>query len=295
MIQLDSTSATLQHNATGRNYSGPLYVATSQLLAAFGIKSTDFSPTADILSMRPGFSGTTKMQLVYGNYYRNGPPPAAAGHTFACPASDCLANPVIQEVSGLPSGTSAPNTVITEHAIHQLGLKPFVTGWLIQTPSPLTTTQIYNARQTAEAEGLSVETRSSVPGLAEIINWATVFGIVLALGVLAMSVGLIRSETARDLRTLSATGASGPTRRNLTAVTAGALGLLGAVLGTAAGYLAAYAWFRGSALNGGASALASVPIQNLLIICVGMPLFAAAIGWLTAGREPPAISRQPLE
>jgi putative ABC transport system permease protein len=296
IIQLYSTSATLQHDAPGRNYSGPLYVATPQLLAAFGIKNTDLSPTADILSMRPGFSGIGQMQLVYGNYYGgNGPPPAAANHTFACPASDCLANPVIQEVTGLPSGTSAPNTVITEHAVHQLRLQPTVAGWLIQTPNPLTTAQIHNARETAGAVGLSIETRSSVPGLTEIIDWATVFGIVLALGILAMSVGLIRSETARDLRTLSATGASGPTRRNLTAVTAGALGLLGAVLGTLAGYVAAYAWFRSSTLNGGASALASVPVQNLLVIVVGMPLLAAGFGWLFAGRELAAISRQPLE
>ncbi len=67
------------------------------------------------------------------------------------------------------------------------------------------------------------------------------------------------------------------------------------MLGTLAGYLASYAWFRSSTLNGGASALASVPVANLLIILVGMPLFAAVIGWLFAGREPPAISRQPLE
>jgi putative ABC transport system permease protein len=295
VIQLDSTSATLQHNAPGRNYSGPLYVATPRLLAAFGIPAATVSPTADILSMRPGFSGITRMQLVYGNYYSNGPPAGAHGRTFACPASDCLANPVIQEVSGLPSGTSAPNTVLTEHAVHRLGLQPVVSGWLIQTPNPLTTTQIHNARQTAGAADLSVETRSSVPGVTEIVDWATVFGIVLALGILAMSVGLIRSETARDLRTLAATGASGPTRRNLTAVTAGALGLLGAVLGTLAGYLATFAWFRSSTLNGGASALASVPVENLLIIVVGMPALAAVIGWLFAGREPAAISRQPLE
>ncbi len=296
VIQLDSTSATLQHDAAGRNYSGPLYVATPKLLAAFGIKSADVSPAANILSMRPGLSGITGMQLVYGNYFANGAPPAGAGgRTFACPASDCLANPVIREVTALPSGTSAPNTVITEHAIHRLGLKPAVSGWLIQTPNPLTTAQIYNARQTAGAAGMSIETRSSVPGLREIVDWATVFGIVLALGILAMSVGLIRSETARDLRTLSATGASGATRRNLTAVTAGALGLLGAVMGTLAAYLATYAWFRSSTLNGGASALASVPVGNLLVIVVGMPLFAAVIGWLFAGREPAAISRQPLE
>ena len=67
------------------------------------------------------------------------------------------------------------------------------------------------------------------------------------------------------------------------------------MLGTAAAYVATFAWFRSSALNGGASALASVPVQNLLVIIVGMPLFAAVIGWLLAGREPPAISRQPLE
>jgi hypothetical protein len=28
---------------------------------------------------------------------------------------------------------------------------------------------------------------------------------------------------------------------------------------------------------------------------VGMPLIAVAVGWLLAGREPPAISRQPIE
>ena len=38
-------------------------------------------------------------------------------------------------------------------------------------------------------------------------------GIVIALGVLGMSVGLVRSETASDLRTLAATGASSATRR----------------------------------------------------------------------------------
>ena len=85
------------------------------------------------------------------------------------------------------------------------------------------------------------------------------------------------------------------TRRTLTAVTAGALALLGALLGTAAGYVASIAWFRGSALNGGVGALANAPIGDLLFIVVGMPLIAVAIGWLLAGREPPAIAHQPIE
>lgn len=58
-------------------------------------------------------------------------------------------------------------------------------------------------------------------------------GILLALGVFAMTAGLIRRETAGDVRILTATGASSRTRRTVTGTTVGALGLLGALLGTA--------------------------------------------------------------
>ena len=219
----------------------------------------------------------------------NGPPTS-----WPCPKGQCLANPVIQEVSALPSGTSAPNTVITEHAIHTLGLHTSTAGWLIQTPHPPTAAQITNARLTAAAAGLTIETKSSTPSSAEILNWATVFGIALALGILAMSIGLIRSETARDLRTLTATGASSLTRRELTAATAFALALSGAVLGTVAAYVGAIGYAWDDPLDG-LSELSSVPTTQLLFILVGMPVIAAVIGWLMIGREPSAISRQPLE
>jgi putative ABC transport system permease protein len=201
---------------------------------------------------------------------------------------------VIQEAGGLPYGTSAPNTVITEHAIRLLHLSTGVAGWLVQTPNPPTATQITDARQTAAAAGLSIETRNSAPSSAEILDWATVFGIALALGILAMSIGLIRSETARDLRTLTATGASSMTRRELTAATAFALALGGAVLGTVTAYVAAIGYAWANPLDG-LSELSNVPVTNLLIILVGMPTVAAVVGWLLAGRQPPAISRQPLE
>jgi putative ABC transport system permease protein len=147
---------------------------------------------------------------------------------------------------------------------------------------------------TAAAAGMTIETKSSAPTSAEILTWATVFGIVLALGILAMTIGLIRSETASDLRTLTATGASGPARRTLTAATAGALALAGAVLGTVAGYVACIGYARGSTLDG-LSSLTNVPVRNLLIILPGMPLAAAAAAWLLAGRQPPAIAHQPVE
>ncbi len=289
VTELDTTTATLQHAAQGRNWSGPVYVATPALLRSFGIAAGTVRPGADILTMRPGLSGLSKMQLVYGSYFSKSGP-----DSFPCPPGDCLAGPVMQQVNALPSGTSAPNTVITEHAVRQLGLSPVVSGWLVQTPHPLSATQIKNTQLAAAAAGLTVETRSSVPSLNEIIDWATVFGVLLALGVLALSVGLIRSETASDLRTLTATGASARTRRALTAVTAGALGLLGAVLGVAAGYVAAVGYFRGDTLEGGLHALSAVPVTNLLVLLIGMPLLAAAGGWLFAGREPPALGRQPI-
>jgi len=292
VVALETTSATLQHAAPGRQWNGQVYVATPQLLAAFGISASQVDPAADVLTMRPGLSGLSDMQLVYGHYFGQGP---GAGQTaFPCPTDECLANPVIQEVGALPSGTSAPNTVITEHAVRKLGLQVSTLGWLIVAPHNPTAAQITNARLAAAGAGLTIETRSSAPSSAEITNWATVFGIALALGILAMSVGLIRSETAGDLRTLAATGASSSTRRALTAATAGALALFGAVLGTVVAYVGVIAYASDNQLDG-LSELNSVPIANLVIIIVGMPLVAAAVGWLLAGREPPAIAHQPIE
>jgi putative ABC transport system permease protein len=96
----------------------------------------------------------------------------------------------------------------------------------------------------------------------------------------AMSVGLLRSETASDLRMLTATGAGRTARRAISATTAGALALIGAIVGIAAGYIPAIGFFRTSQLDTLAS-LASIPVANLLLIL--------------AGREPSAIGRRPLE
>ena len=115
-------------------------------------------------------------------------------------------------------------------------------------------------------------------------------GMSLALGVLAMTVGLIRSETANDLRILAAAGAAGTTRRTLTGATAGALALLGAVLGTAGAYAALAAWHRSDLAD-----LTHPPVVNLVAIVVGLPLVAGAAGWLLAGREPSAVARHPLD
>ena len=155
--------------------------------------------------------------------------------------------------------------------------------------------QISGAELTASTAQLQVESRNDIPSGSTIVNWATLFGILIALGVLAMSVGLVRSETSSELRTLSATGASSYTRRTLTAVTAGTLGFLGALLGVVGGYVAMIGWLRSNSLNGGISALTHVPIRDLCLILFGMPILAAVVGWLLANREPAVLGRQPIE
>jgi putative ABC transport system permease protein len=119
---------------------------------------------------------------------------------------------------------------------------------------------------------------------------ATAAGAFLAPAILAMTVGLIRSESAGDLRTLTATGATARIRRTLTATTAGALALLGAILGVAGAYVMMLALYHDDL-----GYLSEVPFFYLALVVVGVPLAAAAAGWLIAGREPPAIARAVID
>jgi putative ABC transport system permease protein len=297
----DGGSANLSHSGSGRPWTGSVYVATPQLLRDFGITPSEIHPDADILTSLPGLSGISNLSVQwcskFGTVKATGPNGSQI-FSSPCLASGGIHNPVIQEVGALPSGVHAPNTVITEHAIKKYGLEntSSVQGWLIQTAQPLTAAQVHDAQSAAAAAGnVSIESRNDEPTSAELVNWATAIGIAIALCILAMSVGLIRSETASDLRTLAATGASSVTRRTITAATAGALGLLGGVLGTFAGYVAVIGWLRDNSLNGGISALGNVPVNNLLVLLIGMPITATAIAWLLAGRELTAMAQQPME
>jgi hypothetical protein len=137
-------------------------------------------------------------------------------------------------------------------------------------------------------EQTSAGDRDGLPALRTI---ATAGGAVLALAILAMTVGLIRAEAAGELRTLTATGATSGIRRTLTAATAGALALLGAILGIGAAYTVILAGSSRHQL----SELARVPVVELLVIAAGVPVLAAALGWLLAGREPGSLVHVRME
>jgi putative ABC transport system permease protein len=271
--------ATLQAGPLESKFTGPLYVATPELLAAYGIKPSQIRASTDVLTMRPGLASLPGIYLVLGT---NIAQPGARGY---------IASPPTQTFSGLPSGTSAPNTVLTTQAVRRLRLQLIPFGWLIQAPGPLTATQISAARELAVASDATIETKSGELGLGEISDGATAVGILLALGVLVMTVGLIRSETAGDLRTLTAVGASSRIRRTIVGATAGVIGLLGAIMGTAAAAIAALAWAKTSP----SATFGGIPAIDFLLVLVGLPTVAAVGGWLLGGRDPAAIARQPQE
>jgi putative ABC transport system permease protein len=257
-----------------------LWVATPAVLSYYHLTPSQLQPGSDIVTSQTNLAGLQVFMPDFSTKPSTGPPRRTSG----------IAHPNIEILRQLPAYTSEPNILITNHAMQTMGLQPLPAGWLILTQHPLTAAQLATARKAAASTGLYTESRTPHKSLAPLRNWSTAAGIILALGVLAMTVGLIRSETANDLRTLTATGASSTTRRTLTGATAGALALLGALLGTAGAYAALLAWHR-SHLN----PLGHIPLAQLLIIVIGLPVIATAAGWLLSGREPPAINRRPIE
>ena len=203
---------------------------------------------------------------------------------------DLKAPPWTAQHVELPPYTSAPNSLITQAAVQRNGWTPARAAWFVESPHPLTSAQIRAARAAAADAGLAIEVRSHHDELSSVRTGATVVGALLAMAIVAMAVGLIRGESTRDIRTLTATGASPRTRRALTASTAAALALLGVLLGTGGAYVALVAAFHADL-----ALLLPVPVTNLLSLAIGLPVAATLAGWLLAGREPSSFARQALD
>jgi putative ABC transport system permease protein len=270
----DAWEATLVHpiSVSGRGQGwtqvATPYVATPAVLDLYRIPAADTAAGSDILSSRRDLGG-----IELGTGFKGG------------------FKPVTVQVSALlPNYTSAPNALITPKAMTAGGYTAEPVGWLVQAKQPITSAQITDARHRAAAVGISIESRTGPDHTQQHVrDYSTLAGLLVALGVLAMTVGLIRSETAGDLRTLTAAGASSATRRTLNAASAAALALLGGILGTATAYLALIAWHWHDV-----SYLNKPPYPELAILTLGLPAVAAAGAWLL-GRTPKALGRRPLE
>jgi putative ABC transport system permease protein len=262
---------------TERRYTSQseLYVATPAVLRYLGIDPATIDPSTDFLVDR---SVKTNELIIPSMSSRKG-----------LAVTNVQKIDVGRHLFGGETGRS-PANFITLNGLRRRGWKQIPAGWLVESSRPLTSGQIADARDAAAKAGLTIEVRRKKNPPTEVMAIATAAGGILALAVLAITVGLIRGESAGDLRTLTATGATSGIRRTLTATTAGALALLGAVLGIAGAYLALIALYRDDL-----GYLGDVPFLYLALAVVGVPLAATAAGWLLAGREPPAIARAAIE
>ena len=113
------------------------------------------------------------------------------------------------DTSSAPTARRRPPTFITLNGLRRHGWKQIPAGWLVESSRPLTSDQIADAREVAANAGLTIEVqqRKRTPSRR---RWPSrpPRARILALAILAMTVGLIRGESAGDLRTLTATGAT---------------------------------------------------------------------------------------
>jgi putative ABC transport system permease protein len=262
----DGVSATIE---TAPGTTGTLYLGHPDLLAFLGLGADAFGAGTEVLTA--GVEGDLRLFFV--------------GEVMG-PKTEPM-RPTIRTIPQ-PLYTSVPDSLLNPSLARAHGWSPVRAGWLIEAAAPLTTAQLADAQALAVDNGLTVETRDEPTPLSLVRVGATAAGGALALGVLAMTIGLIRGEAAGDLRTLTATGATRRTRRTLTAATAGGLTVLGALLGTAVAYVALAAGY-----DRDVGLLGRVPVLDLLGIVVGVPVVASVAGWLLAGREPRSLTRQP--
>jgi putative ABC transport system permease protein len=260
-----------------------LYVATPALLRYAGIDPAAVDPSTDFLA-HPTVPTDELVTLRVDE---------ATGNPKATEAPVTNVQRIDRrKLFGSPESEPglAPTSFITIDGLRRRGWRQIPSGWLVESSRPLTSEQIAEARELAADAGLTIEVQREPTSQAKLSAIATAAGALLALAILAMTVGLIRSETAGDLRTLTAAGATSRVRRTLTAATAGALALLGALLGVAGAYLALTATYLDNF-----DYLSRIPVLYLVLMLVGVPWAAIAAGWLLAGREPPAISRPAVE
>jgi putative ABC transport system permease protein len=262
-----------------------LYVATPALLRSLGIDPATVDPSTDFLA-DPSVP-TDELVTTSDQTSARGREPK--------PAERAVTN--VQRIDsgklfGSPEGESglAPTSFITLDGLRRRGWRRIPSGWLVESNRPLTSEQIANARELAADAGLTIEVQREPASHAKLSAIATAAGALVALAILAMTVGLIRSETASDLRTLTAAGATSRVRRTLTAATAGGLAFLGALLGVAGAYVVVAATYLDDL-----GYLSRIPVLYLVLVVVGVPWAAIAAGWLLAGREPPAIARPAIE
>lgn len=251
--------------------SGRIYVATPELLAHLEIDPDAIPPTSILL--------TPQQEAAY----------ITGDLDDARFRSEPVPGDRVEHVD-TSDYSSVPRTLITAAGLEAAGLAPMRAGWLIEAPRAIDESRIAEVRTMAADAGLLVETRDEKPGLVTVRTAASAAGVLLALGILAMTLGLLRGDAVHDLRTLAATGATSRDRRALSASTAAVLATLGVLLGITSAYVMMLASYWPATER-----LSNVPVVHLVAIAVGFPLLATATSWALGGGSMTGIGRSSVD
>ena len=133
VLELVATPVGLQNpSGNGRQWSGPIYVATPALLRAYGIDPSSIPSNVDILSSRPGLSGSG-VQLTYGGGGKGGgelvgPGSGPGGGPRSGQHELLLPRLLRRPPAGAPGEPAAHRHVGPEHAHHRERVAPAARG-----------------------------------------------------------------------------------------------------------------------------------------------------------------------
>jgi len=195
---------------------------------------------------------------------------------------------------------TAPMLAIVSPALaHRLGVTPHVVGLHLHGSFISTTEQDRLAEAFAALSPrlqLYVEHGYQVPGSEKVVLWI-LFGLagVLMLGGTLTATFLALSDARPDLATLSAVGASPRMRRAVAAAYAVSVGVVGAVLGAAVGFVpgiaVTYPLTRDFSRAPGPSHYLAIPWLEIVGLVVLLPLVTALVVGLLARSRLPLVAR----
>lgn len=207
--------------------------------------------------------------------------------------------PAILVPYDMSRGTPPTMAVVSPALASRLGLRTRPAGILL-SGTPLTGAEEATLRETLTgldpSSYLYVERGYQVPGSEQVVLWILFgMGAVLMLGGTLTATFLALSDARPDLATLSAVGASPRTRRAVAAAYAVAVGMVGAVLGAAVGFIpgiaVSYPLTRGYSGSTGPSHYLDIPWAMIAALVVALPLLTAAVVGLVARSRLPVVAR----
>ena len=152
-----------------------------------------------------------------------------------------------------------------------------VTSWFLAKPEPFTQTELDQLESTARREGqFRINYPSDPPLYVEMRITALLVAALLGLGIVAISVALIRIENETETRALNAMGASPLVSRFIGAATA--VGLV--IPAIAIAVPAVFIVLSGVYLNPKAEFDFAMPWPELAVVVLVIPAIVAVIGWM---------------